>query len=118
MREIKQGDIFWSSINRPDGTATDIKHPYVVIQDTILNQSRITSTVVCGITSNLKRANEPGNILLNIGEAQLSKQSVVVVSQVSTIEMTNLGEYIGSLSSERVQEIFAGMKFVHSYFRR
>ncbi len=119
MKEIRQGDIYWININKPDGSAVDCKHPYVVIQDTILNQSRLTSTVVCALTSNLNRANEPGNILLDVGEAGLPKQSVIVVSQVSTIESIELVEYIGSLSDRRVKSIFMGMQFLQkSYFQR
>jgi mRNA interferase MazF len=49
---------------------------------------------------------------LNVGEANLPKQSIVVVSQVSTVKKTCLGEFIGSLSKERVEEILAGMVFL------
>jgi mRNA interferase MazF len=74
--------------------------------------SRLDTGVVCALTSNLKRAKAPGNVLLDIGEANLSRQSVVVVSQVSTVDKTQLGEYIGSLSEQRVHQILAGMQFL------
>ncbi|NTV36027.1 MAG: type II toxin-antitoxin system PemK/MazF family toxin, partial [Anaerolineaceae bacterium] len=61
---------------------------------------------------NLKRANSPGNVLLEAGEANLPKQSIVVVSQVSTVDKSQLGEYIGTLSEERVRQILAGMRFL------
>jgi len=91
----------------------------VVIQDNVFNRSRINTVVVCALTSNMKRANEPGNVLLEVGEANLSKQSVVVVSQVSVVEETQLGEYIGTLTRQRINQILAGMRFQQvSFFAR
>ena len=58
------------------------------------------------MTSNLHAANEPGNVLLEAGEGDLPKQSVVVVSQISSV-----GERIGALSAERVEQVLAGLRF-------
>jgi mRNA interferase MazF len=107
---IQQGDIYWAPLAGPHGPASGIVHPCVVIQDDVINHSRITTVVVCGLTTNLKRAAYPGNVLLEVGEANLPRQSVVVVSQVSAVEKVELGAFIGSLSRERVQQIFAGMR--------
>jgi mRNA interferase MazF len=91
----------------------------VVVQDDVFNHSRIDTVVVCALTSNLKRANEPGNVLLDVGEGNLPRQSVVVVSQVSSVEKARLGERIGSLSDARVEQILAGMRFQQlSFFNR
>lgn len=109
---INQGDVFWVALEGPDGSEPGYSHPHVVIQDDILNHSRINTVVVCALTTNLKRAKAPGNVLLEAGEANLPKQSVVVVSQVSTVEKSQLGEYIGSLTKERVNQILAGMQFL------
>jgi mRNA interferase MazF len=83
----------------------------VVVQDDVFNHSRITTVVVCALTSNLHRANEPGNVLLEVGEGNLPHQSVVVVSQVSSVDKARLGERIGSLSDTRVDQILAGLRF-------
>ncbi len=107
---VNQGDIHWVAID----SGSDIVHPHVVIQDDVLNRSRIHTVVVCALTSNLQRAKLPGNVLLEAGEANLVKQSVVIVSQVSTVDQNQLGEYIGSLSEQRIQQILAGMKFLQS----
>ena len=84
----------------------------MVIQDNVINPSRINTVVVCALTTNLKRANAPGNVLLEAGEANLPKQSIVVVSQVSTVDKAQLGEYIGSLTEQRINQILAGMQFL------
>lgn len=106
QREIKQGELYWLQVQEPG-----YPHPHVVIQDDAINGSRINTVVVCALTSNLKRATEPGNLLLEVGEANLTRQSVVVVSQVDMVDKTELGEYIGALSQQRIEQILAGMRF-------
>ncbi len=107
-----QGDIYWVALEEPNGSEPGYIHPHVVIQDDLFNHSRLNSLVVCALTSNLKRAKAPGNVLLEAGEANLPKQSVVVVSQISTVEKTQLGEYIGSLDERRIKQILAGIRFL------
>ena len=87
-------------------------HPHVVIQNNLFNQSRINTVVVCALTSNLKRASAPGNVLLEPKEAHLSKTSVVLVSQIFTVDKSQLGEYIGTLSLKRVRQILDGIKLL------
>lgn len=104
---IKQGDVYWVTLEE-----SSYPHPQVVIQEDVINHSRIHTIVVCGLTTNLKQANFPGNVLLEPGEANLPRQSVVVVSQVSTVEKKRLGEYIGTLTPQRINQILAGMRFL------
>ncbi len=117
-QKIYRGDIFWAAPDDQRAPAPSYSHPHVVIQDDLFNHSRITTIIVCALTSNLHRAKEPGNVLLEAGEGSLPKQSVVVVSQISSIEKSALGEKIGSLSSERVEQILTGLRFLQSFFPR
>ncbi len=110
---INQGDIYWAKL--PHHSA--IPHPYVVVQDDLFNHSRIDTTVICALTSNRDRANRQGNVLLDKEEANLSKQSVVEVSKISSINKNQLGEYVGTLSKQRVDQILSGIKFLQSYYR-
>jgi mRNA interferase MazF len=109
---IQQGEIYWIDLGDPTGSSPGYKHPHVVIQNNIFNQSRINTVVVCVITSNLKRATAPGNVLLDEGEGNLPKQSVVNVSQIFTVDKRDLEEKIGTLSRKRVSEILAGVQLV------
>ncbi len=119
MDAINRGDVFWIGPDDSRGPIPDYSHPHVVVQDDVFNHSRITTVVVCALTTNLHRANEPGNVLLDPGEGSLPKQSVVVVSQISSVEKARLGERIGSLSAPRVEQILAGLRFQQaSFFRR
>ena len=109
---VNQGDVYWARSGEPGGLESDYAHPYVIIQDNVINRSRISTVVVCALTTNLRRAKAPGNVLLEAGEANLSRQSIVVVSQVSTVDKAQLGEYIGSLDEQRINQILAGMQFL------
>ncbi|MGA9520183.1 MAG: type II toxin-antitoxin system PemK/MazF family toxin [Myxococcaceae bacterium] len=116
---INRGDVFWIGPDDSRGPAPEYSHPHVVVQDDVFNHSRITTVVVCALTSNLHRANEPGNVLLDVGEGNLPQQSVVVVSQISSVDRARLGERIGTLSDARVEQILAGLRFQQaSYFER
>lgn len=106
---ILQGDIYWIDLGYPSGSSPGFKHPHVVVQNNIYNKSLIRTTVVCAITSNLKRAAAPGNIRLRKGEGNLSKDSVVNISQILTVDKSDLIEKIGTLSQERILQIVKGI---------
>ncbi len=117
--EINRGDVFWIDSTDSRGPTPNYAHPHVVVQDDVFNHSRITTVVVCALTSNLHRAGEPGNVLLDMGEANLPRQSVVVVSQISSVEKICLGERVGTLSIERVEQVLAGLRFQQrSFFQK
>jgi mRNA interferase MazF len=116
---VNRGDLFWIESDESRGSVPGSPHPHVVIQDDVFNRSRIHTVVVCALTSNLKRAAEPGNVVLDPGEGDLAKQSVVVVSQVCSVEKARLGDRIGALSQARVEQILAGLRFQQaSFFNR
>ncbi len=109
---IRQGDIFWVDLGSPRGSEPGYRHPYVVIQNNLFNQSKINTTVVCALTSNLKRAKAPGNVLLQKGEGNIKKDSVVNISQIITIDKSDLVEKIGSISPSRITEIIEGVRLL------
>lgn len=111
---IRRGDLHWIA-PESEGPA----HPHVVVQDDVLNDSRIATVVVCALTTNLHRATEPGNVLLEVGEGDLPQQSVVVVSQIDAVPKSRLGARIGQLSAARVDQVLDGLRFQQrSFFER
>lgn len=113
---IRRGDLFWIAPEDSHGATPAHSHPHVVVQEDVFNRSRIATVVVCALTTNLHKASEPGNVLLDPGEGNLPQRSVVVVSQISSVEKSRLGERIGSLSSARVDQIVAGLRFQQASF--
>lgn len=119
MPNIYQGDLYWLRPEGNSGSIPEYFHPHVVIQENVLNHSRIHSVVVCALTTNLKRAREPGNLLLDPEEGNLPRPSAVIVSQISAVNKSSLEERIGALSPERIRQILAGLRFQQaSFFRR
>jgi mRNA interferase MazF len=98
VSEIRQGQVYWLDFGSAAGSAPAERHPCVVVQNDVFNRSTIATSVVCLITSNLSRANAPGNVLLKKGEANLPKASVVNISQLLTVDKAELVECIGKLS--------------------
>jgi mRNA interferase MazF len=108
---LAQGDIFWADIETVD-SSPGYTRPFLVIQNNVFNRSRINTVVTCALTTNLRRADAPGNVLLNPGEANLPEQSVVNVSQIVTLDQRTMRARIGTLSPERVREILRGIDLV------
>jgi mRNA interferase MazF len=109
---IRQGDVYWIDFDEPAGSEPGYRHPHVVIQNNIFNHSRINTVVVCSLTSNLKRSNSPGNVTLQKGEADLPKKSVVNISQIFTVNKSDLSEKIGTLSKQRITQILDGIRLL------
>jgi mRNA interferase MazF len=106
---INQGDVYWVEVDEPSGSEPGYTHPHVVMQNNLYNQSKIRTVIVCVLTSNLKYADLPGNVLLEKGEGNLPKASVINVSQILTVDKSQLGEYIGTLAPKRVNQILDGI---------
>ena len=109
---IHQGDLFWLDLPEAKGSRPAYPHPCVVVQNDILNHSPIQTTIVCLLTSNLRRAKSPANVLLKVGESNLPKSSVVVVTQMLTVEKSDLVDKIGAVSSQRMQQIVQGLHWI------
>ncbi|MBD2102535.1 type II toxin-antitoxin system PemK/MazF family toxin [Leptolyngbya sp. FACHB-261] len=114
--DLSRGDIFWIEPDAIWGAVPSVRHPHVIVQEDVFNRSRVHTVVVCALTTNLRRASEPGNVLLHAGEGNLPRQSVVLVAQVSSVLKAHLGELIGALSEARVVQILDGLKFQQTSF--
>ncbi|QQR79265.1 MAG: type II toxin-antitoxin system PemK/MazF family toxin [Deltaproteobacteria bacterium] len=111
---VKQGDLFWVDFGAARGSGPAYRHPCVVIQNNVFNQSKIQTVIVCALTSNMARSQSPGNVLLSKREANLTKPSIVNVTQVMTVDKSDLTEKIGTLSPKRTKEILEGIDLVLS----
>ncbi len=109
---IEQGDIFWIDLPAPRGSESGYRHPHVVIQNNLFNSSKINTVILCALTSNIRRASSPGNVLLKKGEGNLPKASVINISQIITLNKFELKEKIGTLSLKRREEIINGIKLL------
>jgi mRNA interferase MazF len=109
---IEQGEIYWVDLGEPSGSGPGYRHPHIVIQNNLFNSSTINTVVVCSLTSNVQRGLSPGNVTLKKGEANLSKKSVVNITQMYTLDKNDLEEKIGKVNSERMKEILSGVQLL------
>jgi len=110
--EIKQGDIFWVDLGEPRESEPGYRHPYVVVQNNVFNKSKLGTVVLCAITSNVARASAPGNVLIKRGEGNIPKTSVVNITQVVTLNKSDLAEKIGTLPKRLIEEILDGINLL------
>ena len=112
MTEIHQGEIYWLDFGPAADSAPAGRRPCVVVQSDLFNQTRISSTVVCLITSNMARGEAPGNVAIRSGEGNLGRASVVNVSQILTVDKSELVEYVGKLPAKIVDAIHGGLQLL------
>jgi mRNA interferase MazF len=72
----------------------------------------LNTVVLCALTSNIERAKAPGNVLLRKGEANLPKESVVNITQIVTVDKSDLVEKIGSLPFGKINQIVEGIQLL------
>lgn len=106
---IAQGDIWWADLPEASGSGPGFRRPVVVVQGNALNRSRIGTVVCVALTSNPKWADAPGNVLLPPNLTGLPKESVANVSQLVTLDKTDLTERTGILSRSRLELVLSGI---------
>ena len=84
----------------------------MVLQHDRFNRTRVNTTIVVAITSNLKYGALPGNIRLRKGEGGLPRPSVVNVTQIATIDRSDIESAVGRLSQARLAEVWDGVRLV------
>jgi mRNA interferase MazF len=109
---VRQGDVYWVDLGEPAGSAPGYRHPYVVIQNDVFNASKVRIVIVAAITSNLARAAVPGNVRLAKEEGGLPNLSIVNVTQIVTLDKSDLTHKVGTISRARVREILDGVRLV------
>src|SRR5204862_8082258 len=109
---VAQGDVCWADLPAPTGSGPGFRRPVVVAQGDALNRSRIATVVCVPLTSNLRWASAPGNVLLSSRLTGLPKDSVANVSQIVTLDRDLLVERVGKLPHPKLELLFAGIDVV------
>ena len=109
---ISTGEVWWADLPAPAGSEPGFRRPVVVAQGDALNRSRIATVVCIPLTSNLRWAHAPGNVVLGPRLTGLPKESVANVSQVVTVDKGLLTERVGKIPDTKLELLFAGMDVV------
>lgn len=111
---MQRGEIWWAELRIPQGSEPGYKRPVLVVQSDKFNSSRIQTVVVAALTSNLRLADAPGNLLLRRRTSSLPKDSVVNVSQILTLDKSTLTERVAKLSAKSMKSVDEGLELVLS----
>jgi mRNA interferase MazF len=109
---VARGEVWWADLPNPAGSGPGFRRPVVVVQGEAFNRSRIATVVCVPLTSNLRWADAPGNVLLTAPSAGLPRDSVANVSQIVAIDRALLSERVGRLSARQLHLILAGIDIV------
>jgi len=112
MVAIAQGDVWWADLGEPRGSEPGFRRPVVIVQGNSFNRSRISTIVCVPLTSNLKWADAPGNLLIAAKESSLPKDSVANVSQLVTVDRDSLVEFVGRLRPKTLASVLSGIDVV------
>lgn len=110
--DVRRGTLWWIDLPEDGGSAPAFRRPGVVVQTDAFNRSRIATVVIALLTSNLKLADAPGNVIVRARESGLSRDSVVNVSQLYTVDKSMLAERCGHLSGRTMRTVDAGLRLV------
>jgi mRNA interferase MazF len=109
---VADGEIWWADLPDPAGSGPGFRRPVVIVQGDAFNRSRLATVVCIPLTSNLRWAEAPGNVVLFRRATNLPRDSVANVSQIVTIDRTLLTEAVGKLSERQLQLVRAGIDIV------
>jgi mRNA interferase MazF len=109
-----RGEIWWATLPSPTASEPGYRRPLLIIQSDDFNRSRINTVIAVVITSNLRLAEAPGNVVLSKQDTSLPKKSVANVSQLITVDKSFLTERAGKISSTKLAEVEAGVRLVLS----
>lgn len=109
---MRRGEIWWASLPAPSGSGPGKRRPVTIVQSDAFNESRIQTVIVAVITSNVRLASAPGNVLLPRRQSTLAKDSVINVSQILTLDKNYLTERVGQLSPTKLSELEEGLRLV------
>jgi len=109
---ISQGYVYWADLPAPTGSGPGFRRPVIVVQGDALNRSRVRTVVCVPLTSNLRWADAPGNVLLSARATGLPKDSVANVSQIVSLDRALLSREVGKLSKRQLDLILGGIDIV------
>ena len=109
---IFQGEIWWADLPDLSGSGPGFHRPVIVVQGDSFYRSKIATALCVPLTSNLKWADAPGNVLLQSRLTGLPKDSVANVSRVVALDKALLTERADKLSRAKTQLVLAGINVV------
>lgn len=109
---VEQSEVWWADLEEPFGSEPGYRRPVVVVQCNAINRSRIATVVCVPLTSNLKWADAPGNVLLPKTETGLQQDSVANVSLIVALDKHVLTDRVRKIPRRRLELLLAGIDVI------
>jgi len=109
---MTRGELWWADFGIPFGSEPGYKRPVLIIQNDFFNNSKINTTIVIPLTTNMAFADAPGNILITKHESKLKKDSVIIISQIEVIDRQRLIEKITKINRDIIEKIENNILFI------
>ena len=109
---IKQFEIWIADLNPQIGTEPGKTRPVVVIQTNLLNKVPHPSTIVCPITTNVKKDSEILRVHLKKGTANLHQACDIMIDQIRAIDNKRLTKRLGILPDELIDLVKENIQIV------
>lgn len=106
---ITQGEVWWVDLGEPIGSGPGYWRPVVVVQCDDLNRSQIGTVICVPLTSNLKWADAPGNMVLTTRMTGLARDSVANVSLITAVDKNQFVKPVGKLMPRQLDLLLAGL---------
>ncbi len=109
---ITRGSIYWADLGDAIGSRPAKRRPVLVVSSDPYNQSKLATIVVAAITTNTSLAAIPGNVFLPLGVSGLTRDSVVNVTALATLNKTDLSKQSGVVPLSLMNDVERGLKRV------
>lgn len=109
---IQRGDICWADLGPIQGSRPAKRRPVLVVQADEYNVSELSTAIVVILTSNTRMAGMPGNVFVPASASGLPRDSTANVTAVSTLDVGELAEPVGSLPAYLMDEVDQGLRRV------
>ena len=109
---ISQGEIWWADLGEPVGSAPGYRRPVAIVQCDALNRSRVRTILCVPLTTNMKWANAPGNVVLRAITTGIDRDSVAIASQTTALDRAQILEKAGQLGVPQLHQIMRGIDTV------
>ena len=107
-----RGELWWVDLGLPYGSEPGYRRPVLIIQNDFFNNSKINTTVIVPLTTNILYAEAPGNVFIHKNESKLGRDSVIVISHIKVIDRNRLIEKISKVNKSIMDEVENNLMFI------
>jgi mRNA interferase MazF len=109
---VRRGEVWWAELPEPVASEPGYRRPVLIVQSDDFNRSRIHTVIAVVLTTNLRLAEAPGNVLISKEDTALPGDLVANVSQIITLDKTFLTERVSRVSDRIMMLVEDGIRTV------